>query len=59
MDRLVEIEQSRNMLAALQRAGVPARLIEVPMSGHVTTFLFDGLLFSQVSEFLGANLAPK
>jgi acetyl esterase/lipase len=59
MDRLVEIEQSRNMLAALQQAGVPARLIEVPLSGHVTTFLFDGLLFGQVTEFLGANLAQK
>ena len=55
-DKLVEVEQSRVMAAALRAQQVPSQLIEVGFSGHATTFLLDGWIWPQVQQFLDVHL---
>ena len=55
-DTLVEVEQSRRMHARLMAAGVPSQLHEMPLSGHVTAYLFDGDAFDAALAFLDRHL---
>ena len=54
-DRLVEVEQSYNMAAALADAGVPVVMREEPF-GHALTFVFDRGSFAEALEFLDKYL---
>ncbi|MGB1581807.1 MAG: alpha/beta hydrolase, partial [Nevskiales bacterium] len=54
-DGLVEVEQSYNMAAALQAAGVPVVMREEPF-GHALTYLFDSDSFAAALAFLNQYL---
>jgi len=50
-DWMVDVSQSRLMLAALEGAGVPSGYYETP-GGHFSTFLFDSGQVSRAIDFL-------
>jgi len=54
-DWLVDAEQSRLMIEALQRVAVPATLHE-GSGGHFSTFLFDDAVVSDAIDFLDKRL---
>lgn len=54
-DKLVEVEQSRNMARAMEKAGVPVKLHEEPF-GHALTYLLDDESFEIAVEFLDQYL---
>ena len=58
LDRLVEFDQSQRMHDALQTAGVPFTLYPQPLSGHITTFLFDRDTMRKVVPFLNRTIGP-
>lgn len=58
LDRLVEFDQSQRMHDALQTAGVPVTLYPQPLSGHITTFLFDRDTMRKVVPFLNRTIGP-
>ena len=59
LDWIVDVEQSRRLLAALHAAGVPAQLFEEPWSGHGTAFLLDGDSFRAALAFLAEEMPPS
>ncbi|TJY55944.1 alpha/beta hydrolase [Sinimarinibacterium sp. CAU 1509] len=59
LDGLVEVEQSLRLHQALIDAGVRSELATPPLSGHITTFLFDGDTFAQALQFLAETTAPR
>lgn len=57
LDPLIPIEQARRFVAALQQAGRPAYLLELPNEGHGLTDPADQTLFlSKASQFLATYL---
>jgi acetyl esterase/lipase len=56
LDLVVDVEQSRRMFEALREAGVHAELLEEPLAGHTTVYLFDGDWFPAVLDFLAAQM---
>lgn len=59
LDSLVEVEQSQRLHQALTEAGVRSELVTPPLSGHITTFLFDGDTFARALQFLDETTAPR
>jgi acetyl esterase/lipase len=59
LDWMVDVEQSRRLLAKLRAAGVTADLLEEPFSGHGTAFLLDGDSFRVALEFLAAQMPAR
>jgi acetyl esterase/lipase len=59
LDGLVEVEQSQRLHQALIDAGVRSELVTPPLSGHITTFLFDGDTFARALQFLNDTTAPR
>jgi acetyl esterase/lipase len=57
-DWIVDVDQSRAMATALDRAGVPAEYFEVE-TGHFTTFAFDDEPVQRAIHFLDRWLKPK
>lgn len=58
LDRLVEVEQSERLAAALADKGVDHELRTPALAGHITAFLFDGGSFEQALDFFDRHLAP-
>jgi acetyl esterase/lipase len=56
LDWIVDVEQSRRLLAALHAAGVSAELFEEPWAGHGTAFLLDGDSFRASLDFLAEQM---
>jgi acetyl esterase/lipase len=56
LDWIVDVEQSRRLLAALRAAGVPAQLLEQPWSDHGISFFLDGDSFSASLAFLAEQM---
>ncbi len=54
-DMVVEIEQSLDMAAALEQAGVYTEVDEQPW-GHTLTFVFDDASLQRASDFLRRRL---
>ncbi len=54
-DKLVEVEQSINMVAALKAKGVPVYYREEPF-GHALTYLFDSDAMAMAVQFLNQYL---
>jgi len=59
VDWIVDVAQSRRLLAKLHEEGVHAELFEVPWSGHGTAYLFDGEPFRAALEFLAEEMPPR
>ncbi len=59
LDQLVEVEQSERLHQTLLDAGVRSELVTPSLSGHITTFLFDGDTFAQALAFLNETTAPR
>jgi acetyl esterase/lipase len=59
LDALVDVEQSRQLLAKLREEGVPAELLEQPFSGHATSFLLEGDAFRAARVFLANRMPPR
>jgi acetyl esterase/lipase len=59
LDSIVDVEQSRRLLAKLRAAGVRAELFEEPWSGHATAYLLDDDAFRAVLAFLADQLPQR
>ena len=59
LDWIVDVEQSRRLLAKLHAAGVRAQLFEEPWAGHGTAFLLDGDSFRVSLAFLAAQMPAR
>jgi acetyl esterase/lipase len=59
LDWMVDVEQSRRLLAKLRAAGVTAELLEEPWSGHGTAFLLDDDAFRAALDFLAAQMPSR
>ena len=58
LDWLVDVEQSRRLLAKLRSVGVPAQLFEEPWAGHATAYFLDGDAFRAAVAFLAEWMPP-
>jgi acetyl esterase/lipase len=59
LDRIVQPEELPAMRQALEDQGVPVESHEVPMLGHIATFLFSGESRERAIDFLQRRLQPS
>jgi acetyl esterase/lipase len=59
LDSIVDVAQSRRLLAKLRQEGVHSQLLEEPWSGHGTAYLFDGESFRAMLEFLAEEMPAR
>ena len=56
IDSVVSVEHSRRLHASLVESGVASELFEQPLTGHMTTYVFDREAFEKSLAFFEAQL---